>query len=109
MKGPYEKLLSILSETAMKGIIYDPNKNQGIEWYLDADFAGGWYIDDGQRAENVYLDLSMPYFMLGAQSYGQVNCKRKWLWAQQRLSILPCLQHFGKLSCLCIFYKSYQR
>ena len=26
-----------------------------------------------------YLDLAMPYFMLGAQYYGQVNCKRKFL------------------------------
>ena len=26
-----------------------------------------------------YLDMDMPYFTLGTQSYGQVNCKLKWL------------------------------
>ena len=26
-----------------------------------------------------YLDLNMPYFMMGSQSYGLVNCKWKLL------------------------------
>ena len=45
------------SETDTRGIIYDPNKTQGIECYVDIDFSGGWYRDYGQRAENI---LSIP-------------------------------------------------
>ena len=45
------KIGKYLSETAMRGIIYDPDKTQGIEYYVDADFAGGWDRDDGQRTK----------------------------------------------------------
>ena len=47
------KIGKYLSETATRGIIYDPDETQGIECYVDADFAGGWDRDDGQRAKNV--------------------------------------------------------
>ena len=47
-----QKISKYLSETTTRGIIYDSNKTQGIECYVDVDFAGGWYIYDGQRAEN---------------------------------------------------------
>ena len=38
-----------------------------------------WTETMGNRARIFYLDMAVPYFMLGAQYYGQVNCKRKVL------------------------------
>ena len=73
------KIGKYLSETSTRSIIYDPHKTQGIECYVDADFSGGWDRDYGKRAENVYLDLNITHFILGAQSYEQVQCKRKLL------------------------------
>ena len=47
-----QKVGKYLSETATRGIIYDPDKNQ-FECYVDADYAGGWYRDDRKRVKNV--------------------------------------------------------
>ena len=71
------KIDKYLSETATRGIIYDPDTNQGIECYVDAEFAGGWDRKTGNGTIMIYLDLDIPYFMLGAQYYGKANCKRK--------------------------------
>ena len=75
-----QKNSKYFSETATRGIIYDPDKTQGIEFYVYTDFDLGWDRDDGQQADNVLsLDLDMPYLMLGSQYYGQINYKGKLL------------------------------
>lgn len=43
-----------LLSTKDKGMIYKPNRQQGVEVFVDADFAGGWSLDDAQNADNVY-------------------------------------------------------
>ena len=65
MKGPYETIGKYFSETATRGIIYDPDKTQGIECYVDADFSGGWDRDDGQRDENVLSQSGYAIFYAG--------------------------------------------
>ena len=48
-----QKVGKYLAETATRVIIYYPDKTQGIECYVDADYAGGWYRDDRKRVKNV--------------------------------------------------------
>ena len=42
-----------LSETDTIGIIYDHDKTQGIKWFIDADWDGGWDRNYGKWLENV--------------------------------------------------------
>jgi hypothetical protein len=42
-----------LLDTRKRGIIYKPDKNKGLECYIDADFAGAWSQADADNAENV--------------------------------------------------------
>ena len=35
------------------GVVYRPDKEKGIECYVDANFAGGWAQVDVDNAENV--------------------------------------------------------
>ena len=37
-----------------KGIILKPDKDKGLEYFVDADFAGGWNIMDSDSASSVY-------------------------------------------------------
>lgn len=39
--------------TSEKGILYKPNKNLGLQCYVDADFAGGWTQVDSDNPENL--------------------------------------------------------
>ena len=50
-----------------RGIIFEPDKDTGLEYYIDADFA--------QKIS--YPELVIPYSMLDVQSYGRVNFSRK--------------------------------
>ena len=56
-----------LPGTKDRGIIFEPDKDKGIECYIDADFA--------QKIS--YPELVIPYSMLDVQSYGRVNFSRK--------------------------------
>jgi hypothetical protein len=42
-----------LAHTKDRGIVYEPDKSMGIEYYVDADFAGGWNITTSADADNV--------------------------------------------------------
>jgi hypothetical protein len=42
-----------LLDTRKRGIIYKPDKNVGLECYVDANFACGWSQADSDNAENV--------------------------------------------------------
>ena len=39
--------------TKDKGVIFRPDKDRGLEYYVDADFAGGWAKSDPKDADNV--------------------------------------------------------
>lgn len=41
-----------LKDTCTKGIILKPDKNRGIECYVDADYAGSWQVEDSQYPMN---------------------------------------------------------
>ncbi len=43
-----------LLSTKEKGMIYKPDVLQGIEVFVDVDFAGGWNPEDAMNAENIY-------------------------------------------------------
>ena len=62
-----------MSETATRGVIYYPDKAQGVECYVDAYFAGGWYRDNGKRAGNV----------LSRSGYAIFNAGCPLLWASK--------------------------
>lgn len=47
------RIAKYLKGTNDKGIIIKPNKNLGLECFVDADFAGGWNQADAQNAESV--------------------------------------------------------
>ena len=36
-----------------RGVVYSPNKEKGIECYVDANFYGGWSQADADNAENL--------------------------------------------------------
>ena len=40
-------------KTKDKGIIFKPEKNKGIQCYVDADFAGCWNSMDAENVANV--------------------------------------------------------
>jgi hypothetical protein len=40
-------------DTRKRGIIYKPDKTNGLECYVDANFAGGWSQAVADNAENV--------------------------------------------------------
>jgi hypothetical protein len=42
-----------LLDTRKHGIIYKPDCSKGLEYYVDADFAGGWTQANASNAENV--------------------------------------------------------
>jgi hypothetical protein len=42
-----------LLDMRRRRIIYKPDKNMGLECYVNADFAGGWSQADSDNAENV--------------------------------------------------------
>ncbi len=53
----HEKLIMhigrYLLNTRKRGIIYKPDKSKGMEYYIKADFAGGWSQADAENADNV--------------------------------------------------------
>ena len=41
-----KRIVRYLLDTRDKDMIYRPGTSQGLECYVDADFAGGWKDDD---------------------------------------------------------------
>ena len=56
-----------MSETATRGTIYDPNKTQEIECYVDAYFSVGWDRDYGKQAKNFLSRFGYAIFYDGCQ------------------------------------------
>ena len=59
-----------LCNICKRGIIYKVDKSKGIEFYVDADFAGGWSSADSENADNV---LSRTGFVIC-----YANCPLIW-------------------------------
>jgi hypothetical protein len=48
-----KRIARYLLSSSDKGIHYKPDKSQGLEVYVDADFAGGWSSGDYHNPECV--------------------------------------------------------
>ncbi len=60
-----------LLNTHERSIIYKPDKTNGLECYVDADFAGGWSQADAENADNI---LSRTGYILM-----YANCPTLWV------------------------------
>jgi hypothetical protein len=54
-----------------KGMIYTPDFKQGIEVWVDADFAGGWDPSKAGDADNVYSQTGFIIYYAGCPIYWQ--------------------------------------
>ena len=45
--------------TKREGIVYNPDITKGLEFYIDADFAGGWKQTDSHEPDNVLSRTGM--------------------------------------------------
>ena len=43
-----EHILKYVKGTSVQGLLMNPNPKKGIEYYVDADFAGGWNQEEGK-------------------------------------------------------------
>ena len=55
----FKRLERYLLHTKRDGIIYNPDTQKGLEFYVDADFEGGWQQADSNDAENVMSRTGM--------------------------------------------------
>eukprot|EP00956_Cyclotella_meneghiniana_P002311 scaffold2611_cov43-Cyclotella_meneghiniana.AAC.4 len=55
--------------TKNRGIIYEPDPKNGLECYVDADFAGGWSLEDSDDADNVMSRTGYVLFYAGCPIY----------------------------------------
>ena len=60
-----QKIGKYLSETATRCIIYDSDKTQGIECYVDVEYSVGWERKDGQWVRNVLSRSGYAIFYAG--------------------------------------------
>jgi hypothetical protein len=54
-----------------KGIIYAPDPKQGLEVWVDADFAGGWGPSEADNADNVYSCTGFVIYYAGCPVFWQ--------------------------------------
>ncbi len=50
-----KRICKYLLNTADKGLIYKPDLSRGLEFYVNADFAGGWASGNSSDLESVLL------------------------------------------------------
>ena len=60
-----KRIAKYLKGTSDWGIVYHPDKTKGIECYVDADFAGGWYQADANNPENVMSRTGYAIYYAG--------------------------------------------
>jgi hypothetical protein len=58
-------------------MIYKPDALQGIEVFVDADFAGGWNPEDAMNAENIYSRTGYVIFYAGCPIFWQSKLQTK--------------------------------
>ena len=44
-----KRVLQYLKGTSAQGLIMKPNPEKGIEYYIDAHFAGEWNLEEGKE------------------------------------------------------------
>ena len=54
-----KRLRGYLLYTKKEGIIYNPDVSKGLEFYVDADFVGGWSLEVGDDGYNVMSNIGM--------------------------------------------------
>jgi hypothetical protein len=54
-----------------KGTIYAPDPQQGLEVWVDADFAGGWDPNEADNADNVYSCTGFVIYYAGCPVFWQ--------------------------------------
>ena len=47
--------MKYLIGSSSKDVIYKPDKEKGIEYFVDADFTGAWDSSDQSNPENIVL------------------------------------------------------
>ena len=63
--------------TKRDGIIYNPDTQKGLEYYVDADFAGGWQQADSSDAENVMSQNGMVIIYANYPIYWHSSLKNR--------------------------------
>ena len=58
-----------LMGTMDRGIIFEPDPSKGLECYVDADFAGGWTLEDPDDADNVLSRMGYVICYAGCPVY----------------------------------------
>ena len=54
-----KRLGQYLSQTRKGGIVYSPDTSKGLEFYVDANFAGGWQEENTDDADNIMSQTGM--------------------------------------------------
>jgi hypothetical protein len=52
-------------------MIYEPDPKCGLEVWVDADFAGGWNLEESGDADNVYSCTGFVIYYAGCPVYCQ--------------------------------------
>ncbi len=52
-------------------MIYTPDPKLGLEVWVDADFAGGWNLEEADNADNVYFRTGFTIYYDGCPVYWQ--------------------------------------
>ena len=68
-KRSLKRIGQYLLHTKRDCIIYNPDKEKGLECYVDADFAGGWQQADSSDAENVMSQNGMVIMYANCHIY----------------------------------------
>ncbi len=64
-----------LLSTKDRGMIYRPDPKRGLEVFVDANFAGGWDLEDAENADNVRIcHLLCRMSNVLAEQAADVNC-----------------------------------
>ena len=68
-KRALRRLGKYLLHTKRDVIIYNPDTQNGLECYVDADFAGGWQQTDSSNSENVMSRTGMVIMYANCSIY----------------------------------------
>ena len=63
------KVIRYLINTRDKGLILNPDKNRGIECYVDASFAPGWRTEDANTSSNLLSRTGFIIFYASVPTY----------------------------------------
>ena len=55
--------------TRDRGIVYEPDRSKGLECYVDADFAGGWSLENSHDPDNVLSRMGYVIYYAGCPVY----------------------------------------